>query len=153
VHGGDFDVKNKFMEPTIVLINDVACPLMTEEIFGPILPILIVDDFEQAKQHIINNDKPLAAYLFSKNAEQEQQWINEIQAGNQGINDVILFNAVPDLPFGGTGSSGIGQYSGKSGFDNFSHAKPVLKRPFIKDLPVRFAPYSDWKFKILRLLR
>jgi len=153
VVGGGFDVENRFLEPTIVIINDIDCPLMTEEIFGPILPIFVVRDFEQAKRHIIENDKPLAAYLFSKNKIQEKQWINEIQAGNQCINDVIMFNAVPDLPFGGTGASGIGQYSGKSGFDNFSHAKPVLKRPFIKDLPVRFAPYTDWKFKILRFLR
>jgi len=152
-HGGDSDIEGRFMEPTIVVINDMDCPLMTEEIFGPILPIFVVNDFEQGKRHILENDKPLAAYLFSKNEEQEKQWINEIQAGNQCINDVIMFNAVPDLPFGGTGASGIGQYSGKSGFDNFSHAKPVLKRPFIKDLPVRFAPYTDWKFKILRLLR
>jgi len=151
--GGEFDVENKFMEPTIVVINDIECSLMTEEIFGPILPIVVVSDFEQAKHHIIENDKPLAGYLFSKNKVQERQWINEIQAGNLCINDVIMFNAVPDLPFGGTGASGIGQYSGKSGFDNFSHAKPVLKRPFLKDLPVRFAPYTDWKFKILRFLR
>jgi aldehyde dehydrogenase (NAD+) len=153
VAGGDYDIENKFMEPTIVLIEDISSPVMKEEIFGPILPIVVVDDFEQAKNFVIENDKPLAAYLFTKNKTQEKQWINEIQAGNQCINDVIMFNAVPDLPFGGTGASGIGQYSGKSGFDNFSHAKPVLKRPFLKDLPVRFAPYTDWKFKILRFLR
>lgn len=153
VVGGEHDIENKFMEPTIALIDNLDCQLMKEEIFGPILPIVVVDDFEHAKSYVLENDKPLAAYLFTKNSLQEKQWINEIQAGNQCINDVIMFNAVPDLPFGGTGSSGIGQYSGQSGFDNFSHAKPVLKRPFLKDLPVRFAPYSDWKFKILRFLR
>jgi len=153
VVGGEYDIENKFMEPTVVLIKDLDCPLMKDEIFGPILPIVVVDDFEHAKSYVLENDKPLAAYLFTKNKTQEKQWINEIQAGNQCINDVIMFNAVPDLPFGGTGASGIGQYSGKSGFDNFSHAKPVLKRPFLKDLPVRFAPYTDLKFKILRFLR
>lgn len=154
--GGEYDINNKFMEPTIIVIEgieDMNCQLMTDEIFGPILPIVVVDNFEQAKSYVIENDKPLAAYLFTKNKTQQEQWVNEIQAGNQCINDVIMFNAVPDLPFGGTGSSGIGQYSGKYGFDNFSHAKPVLKRPFIKDLPVRFAPYTDFKFKILRFLR
>lgn len=153
VIGGEYDIENKYMEPTIALVEDLNSPLMKEEIFGPILPIVVVDDFEQAKIYVTQNDKPLAAYLFTKNKVQETQWVNEIQAGNQCINDVIMFNAVPDLPFGGTGPSGMGQYSGKSGFDNFSHAKPVLKRPFLKDLPVRFAPYSDWKFKILRMLR
>lgn len=153
VVGGEYDVENRFMEPTIVLSEDLDTSLMTDEIFGPILPIVVVENFEHAKSYVMENDKPLAAYLFTRNKSQEKEWINEIQAGNQCINDVIMFNAVPDLPFGGTGASGIGQYSGKSGFDNFSHAKPVLKRPFLKDLPVRFAPYSDWKFKILRFLR
>ena len=72
-------------------------------------------------------------------------WVNEISSGSQCINDVIMFNAVPELPFGGIGPSGMGQYSGKAGFDNFSHLKSVLTRPFVKDLPVRFAPYSKMK--------
>ena len=108
---------------------------------------------ELAKNYVMENDKPLAAYIFTKNKQQENEWVNEISAGNQCINDVIMFNAVPDLPFGGTGPSGMGQYSGKTGFDNFSHQKSVLKRPFLKDLPVRFAPYTDFKFKFLRFLR
>jgi acyl-CoA reductase-like NAD-dependent aldehyde dehydrogenase len=99
--GGEYDIENKFMEPTLVLVKDLDCPLMKEEIFGPILPIVVVDDFAQAKNYVIEHDKPLAAYLFTKNKMQEQQWINEIQAGSQGINDVIMFNAVPDLSFGG----------------------------------------------------
>tara|TARA_R110002167_G_scaffold91458_1_gene245982 strand:- start:19591 stop:20958 length:1368 start_codon:yes stop_codon:yes gene_type:complete len=153
VAGGEYNIEQRFIEPTIVLIKDLDSPLMKEEIFGPILPIVVVDDFKQAKRYVIENDKPLAAYLFTKDKTQEKQWINEIQAGNQCINDVIMFNAVPDLPFGGTGPSGMGQYSGKSGFDNFSHAKPILKRPFLKDLPVRFAPYTELKFKLLRFIR
>ena len=79
--------------------------------------------------------------------------VNEISSGSQCINDVIMFNAVPELPFGGIGPSGMGQYSGKAGFDNFSHLKSVLARPFVKDLPVRFAPYSKMKFKLLRWIR
>jgi aldehyde dehydrogenase (NAD+) len=126
---------------------------MTEEIFGAILPIVTIADFDEAKSFVKQRDKPLSSYIFSRNNEQVEQWINEISSGSQCINDVIMFNAVPDLPFGGTGPSGIGQYSGKAGFDNFSHLKSVLKRPFLKDLPVRFAPYSQWKLKFLRLIR
>lgn len=151
--GGDYDVEQQYFAPTIVVNPDLNSPLMTEEIFGPILPIVVVEDFDRAKQLITAREKPLAAYIFTKNSKQQQQWENEISAGSQCINDVIMFNAVPDLPFGGTGPSGMGQYSGQSGFDNFSHAKAIIKRPFLKDLPVRFAPYSDLKFKLLRFIR
>jgi aldehyde dehydrogenase (NAD+) len=126
---------------------------MTEEIFGAILPIVVIDSFEAAQSFIKQRDRPLAAYLFSKNKAQITQWVNNVSAGNQCINDVMMFNAVADLPFGGTGPSGMGQYSGKSGFDNFSHLKAVLARPFVKDLPVRFAPYTAFKFKLLRWIR
>ncbi|MDO6428417.1 aldehyde dehydrogenase family protein [Thalassotalea sp. 1_MG-2023] len=153
VHGGDIDINERFISPTIVVDPDLDSPLMTEEIFGAILPIITVKNFEAAKATVISKDKPLAAYLFTRDKTQEQQWLNEISSGSLCVNDVIMFNAVPDLPFGGVGPSGMGQYSGKAGFDNFSHLKSVLKRPFLKDLPVRFAPFTSFKFKLLKLIR
>ncbi|WP_371188803.1 aldehyde dehydrogenase family protein [Thalassotalea maritima] len=152
-HGGRIDLNDKYIEPTIIVESKLDSKIMTEEIFGPLLPIIVVDDYQQAKRYVLSNDKPLAAYLFTKDSEQQQDWINTIAAGSQCINDVMMFNAVPDLPFGGTGSSGMGQYSGYSGFTNFSHMKAVLKRPFLKDLPLRFAPYSDFKLSLLRKIR
>lgn len=152
-HGGKVILENKYIEPTIILNPDLDCSLMTEEIFGPLLPIITVESFEHVKTLVSERDKPLSAYIFTKDKNQQQQWVDEISSGNQCINDVIMFNAVPDLPFGGTGPSGMGQYSGKSGFDNFSHLKSVLVRPFLKDLPVRFAPYTKLKFKLLKLIR
>jgi len=153
VCGGEFDIENKYIAPTIILNPELDSPLMTDEIFGAILPIVAVNSFEEAKTFIKIRDKPLASYIFSRDKNQTASWVNEVSSGNQCINDVIMFNAVPDLPFGGTGPSGIGQYSGKAGFDNFSHLKSVLSRPFIKDLPVRFAPYTRLKFRILRWIR
>ncbi|NMP17338.1 aldehyde dehydrogenase family protein [Thalassotalea sp. Y01] len=153
VAGGNVDIENKYIEPTIVVDAALDSAIMKEEIFGPVMPIITVDNYLQAKDHIITEDKPLAAYLFTKNTVQQQDWIHTISSGSQCINDVIMFNAVPELPFGGTGPSGMGQYSGKTGFDNFSHLKSVLKRPFLKDLPVRFAPYTDLKFSLLRKIR
>ncbi len=153
IAGGESDIENCYIAPTIIINPSLDSPLMTEEIFGAILPIVTIESFQQAKAFVKQREKPLSAYIFSRDKEQVAQWINEISAGNQCINDVIMFNAVPDLPFGGTGPSGMGQYSGKAGFDNFSHLKSVLKRPFIKDLPVRFAPYSKLKLKLLRLIR
>jgi aldehyde dehydrogenase (NAD+) len=151
--GGKSDIESCYIAPTIIINPSLDSPLMTEEIFGAILPIITIESFDEAKLFVKEREKPLSAYIFSRNTEQIDQWVNEISAGSQCINDVMMFSAVPDLPFGGTGPSGIGQYSGKAGFDNFSHLKSVLKRPFLKDLPVRFAPYSAFKFKILRFLR
>jgi len=151
--GGDVDIENRYIAPTIVLNPPLDSALMTDEIFGAILPVITIDSFDDAKRFVKERDKPLSSYIFSKNKEQCQTWVNEISSGSQCINDVIMFNAVPELPFGGIGPSGMGQYSGKAGFDNFSHLKSVLARPFVKDLPVRFAPYSKMKFKFLRWIR
>jgi aldehyde dehydrogenase (NAD+) len=153
VSGGESDIETCYIAPTIIINPPLDSALMTDEIFGAILPIVTIESFDEAKVFVKQREKPLSAYIFSRNTEQVEQWINEISAGNQCINDVIMFNAVPDLPFGGTGPSGMGQYSGKAGFDNFSHLKSVLKRPFLKDLPVRFAPYSKLKLKLLRFIR
>ena len=151
--GGNFNVAERYIEPTIVVNPALDSALMTDEIFGAILPIITIENFDDAKRFVKERDKPLSSYIFSKDNEQCQTWVNEVSSGSQCINDVIMFNAVPELPFGGIGPSGMGQYSGKAGFDNFSHLKSVLARPFIKDLPVRFAPYSKMKFKFLRWIR
>jgi aldehyde dehydrogenase (NAD+) len=153
VVGGESDIESCYIAPTIMINPPLDSALMTDEIFGAILPIVTIESFDKAKAFVKQREKPLSAYIFSRDTEQVEQWINEISSGNQCINDVIMFNAVPDLPFGGTGPSGMGQYSGKAGFDNFSHLKSVLKRPFLKDLPVRFAPYSQLKLKLLRFIR
>ena len=153
VHGGTVDIETNYIEPTIILNPALDSAIMTDEIFGALLPIITIDSFDAAKAFVKAREKPLSSYIFSKDSQQTQSWISEISSGSQCINDVIMFNAVPDLPFGGVGPSGIGQYSGKAGFDNFSHLKSVLYRPFMKDLPVRFAPYTDLKFKLLRLIR
>ena len=151
--GGEIKIDEKYISPTIVVNPAITSVLMTEEIFGPILPIVVVKDFDAAKQFILSRDKPLAAYLFTKNKIQEKQWNNEISAGSIGLNDVMMFAAVPDLPFGGVGASGMGRYCGKAGFDNFSHLKAVIKRPFMKEPTLRFAPYSTLKVKFLKLIR
>ena len=152
-YGGEVDISERYIAPTIVVNPPLNSTLMQEEIFGPILPIMTVKNIDHAIEHIVNNDKPLAAYLFSKSDEDERKWLTSVSAGSIAINDVMMFTAVTDLPFGGVGASGMGQYSGKAGFDNFSHSKAIIKRPFIKDLPLRFAPYSNIKLRILRWLR
>ncbi|WP_068545665.1 aldehyde dehydrogenase family protein [Thalassotalea crassostreae] len=153
VCGGEFDIAAKYFSPTIIKDPALDSKLMTDEIFGAIFPIITIDNYQAAKEFIVARDKPLASYIFTKDSAKQNDWVANISSGSQCINDVIMFNAVPELPFGGVGPSGMGQYSGKIGFDNFSHLKSVLKRPFLKDLPVRFAPYTSLKFKLLRMIR
>lgn len=150
--GGEMDAAELYLSPTLVLNPPLDSRLMTEEIFGPLLPVLTVSGFDAALHFIRQRDKPLSAYLFSNNSAQQQQWIDQISSGSQCINDVLMFMAVSELPFGGVGPSGMGQYSGKAGFDQFSHLKSVLKRPLWPELPVRFAPYAQWKSKVLAWL-
>lgn len=152
VFGGTHDLANKYIEPTIVLDPSSDSPLMQEEIFGPILPIITIDNINQAIPYVNAREKPLALYLFSKNSSFEQQVLTSTSAGMVCINDGFMFAANPNLPFGGVGSSGTGAYHGKIGFDNFSHLKTVMKRSFWFDVPLRYPPFTSKKFKLLKKL-
>ncbi len=150
--GGKVDETRQRIEPTVLIDVAADAPVMQDEIFGPILPILTVADLDEAMAFILERDKPLAAYLFTKNKDSEKRFVETVSSGNMCINDVIMFMAVHELPFGGVGMSGMGQYHGKTGFDRLSHLKAVMKRGRFPEPPVRFAPYSKLKMKLLRLL-
>jgi aldehyde dehydrogenase (NAD+) len=152
VYGGKYDAVSKYIEPTIVLdpVND--SPLMQEEIFGPILPIVTVKNISQSIPFVNKRAKPLALYIFTKNKHFEQQVLTSTSAGMVCINDGFMFAANPNLPFGGVGNSGTGAYHGKIGFDNFSHLKTVMKRSFWFDVPLRYPPFTNKKFKLLKKL-
>ncbi|MGS2721154.1 aldehyde dehydrogenase family protein [Paraglaciecola aestuariivivens] len=150
IFGGQHDVQNHFIEPTLVLDPAHDSQLMQAEIFGPILPIITLDKVRQSIDFINQNDKPLALYLFSKNNQLEQQVLQQTSAGMVCINDGFMFAANPNLPFGGVGNSGMGAYHGKIGFDNFSHLKTVMKRSFWMDIPLRYPPFNHLKLKLLK---
>ena len=152
VHGGTHDLSSKYIEPTLVLDPSPDSSLMQQEIFGPILPIITLDSISQAIPYVNKREKPLALYLFTKNASFEQQMLTSTSAGMVCINDGFMFAANPNLPFGGVGNSGTGAYHGKIGFDNFSHLKTVMKRSFLFDVPLRYPPFTDKKFKLLKKL-
>jgi len=152
VHGGKHDVENKYIEPTIVLNPSYDSLLMQQEIFGPILPIVTVKNISESIPFVNKRAKPLALYIFSKNKDFEQRVLTSTSAGMVCINDGFMFAANPNLPFGGVGSSGTGAYHGKIGFDNFSHLKTVMKRSFWFDVPLRYPPFTDKKFKLLKKL-
>ena len=150
VHGGKSNAETKYIEPTLVLNPALDSPLMQQEIFGPILPIVTVKDIYQAITFVNERAKPLALYVFTKNQDFEKEVLNKTSAGMVCVNDGFMFAANPNLPFGGVGNSGTGAYHGKIGFDNFSHLKTVMKRSFMFDVPLRYPPFTDKKFKLLK---
>lgn len=151
--GGRTDAAEKHIEPTVLTGVSPESPVMQEEIFGPILPVLRAENLEDAIRFIRASDKPLAAYIFTKDAAAEARFLEKVSCGNACVNDTMMFMAVDELPFGGVGPSGMGNYSGEYGFKTFSHMKAVMKRGWWPDVAVRYAPFTDKKFRLLRKLR
>jgi len=150
IYGGKHDLDNKFLAPTVVVQPSASSGLMKEEIFGPILPIITFKNKQQILDFITTKPKPLAAYVFTTNGKFEAEFIQQVSAGSICINDTNIFLANHNLPFGGVGTSGMGQYHGKCGFDTFSHTKSVMKRSFKFDAAIRYAPFSKFKLMILK---
>ncbi|MEG4806278.1 aldehyde dehydrogenase [Microcoleus sp. F8-D3] len=142
VVGGQVKPDDRYIAPTVIDNVSWDSPVMQDEIFGPILPVLEYDDFGEAIAQINSRPKPLALYLFSKNKEKQQRVLQETSSGGVCINDTVMQVGVTDLPFGGVGDSGIGTYHGKASFDTFSHYKSVLQKSFLLDLKWRYAPYK-----------
>ena len=147
--GGQTNPEERYIAPTIIDGVDWDTPVMQEEIFGPILPVLEYSDLSDAIAKINARPKPLALYLFSKDQQKQERVLQETSSGGVCINDTVMQVGVSELPFGGVGSSGIGSYHGKASFDTFSHQKSVLKRSFLLDLDWRYAPYQG-KLKLIK---
>ena len=152
LHGGQCDAERRRIAPTLIRVDDLEDPLMQEELFGPLLPVLVIDDLDEAIQLIHRRAKPLALYLFSRDAKRQEHLLQRTSSGGVCINDVVLQVGVPDLPFGGVGASGMGAYHGEAGFDTFSHRRSVLRRPFRLDAPFRYPPYAGRLPLVRRLL-
>lgn len=148
--GGAVDEEKLLIEPTLLEAATVA-PIMQEEIFGPLMPVMVFDDLSEVESYILDHDKPLACYLFTSSKANEKRVLKNISYGGGCVNDTIVHLAVTSLPFGGVGGSGMGRYHGKYGFDTFSHQKAIMRKARWIDLPFRYQPYSSWKDKILRL--
>lgn len=147
--GGDIDVKNKYFSPTILTDVNFNNPIMQEEIFGPIIPIIEYEDIYSAIDYINDNDKPLALYHFSERKDIIDLVLKSTSSGGCAINDTIIQAASSYLPFGGVSTSGLGSYHGIYSFKAFSHERSIIKRSTLFELPFRFAPYKD-KLKLLK---
>lgn len=149
VMGGQTKPEEKYIAPTVMDQVSWESPVMQEEIFGPILPVLEYTDFKEAIAQINARPKPLALYIFSKDKQKQEQVLQETSSGGVCINDTVMQFGVSTLPFGGVGDSGIGNYHGKASFDTFSHYKSVLKKGFRFDPNWRYPPYKD-KLSLLK---
>jgi len=143
VKGGETDEKERYIAPTILDKVQWEDAVMQEEIFGPILPVLEFEHFEEVLEKIQGFEKPLALYYFGKNEREQEEVLEKISFGGGCINDTVMHLANPNLSFGGVGDSGMGTYHGKFSFDTFTHYKSVMKKPFWLDIPLRYAPYKD----------
>jgi aldehyde dehydrogenase (NAD+) len=149
VLGGDADPAGRYLAPTITVDPDHDGPLMSEEIFGPILPVVAVDGTDDAIAFITSRPKPLALYVFA-GSEVVDAVLARTSSGGVCVNHTVLHLVPPDLPFGGVGASGHGAYHGKAGFDTFSHAKSVLRKPRRPDPRLLYPPYTGIAERLLR---
>lgn len=124
--GGHFNRDKRWISPTILTDIIGVEPIMQEEIFGPVLPIKVVDSLDEAINFINEREKPLSLYIFTKNEKIKNRILNETSSGSVCINDTLLQLTVENLPFGGVGSSGMGSYHGQASFDTFSHERSVM---------------------------
>jgi aldehyde dehydrogenase (NAD+) len=152
VTGGMVDFDDKYIEPTVLKDVSWEDKVMSEEIFGPVLPVLKYQDLDTLFATISSKPKPLAAYLFSQSREKQDRFVQKLSFGGGCINDVVIHLSNPYLPFGGVGESGIGHYHGRYSFHTLSHAKSVIFRSGKMDFSARYAPYSERKLSFLRRL-
>jgi len=144
------DASARYMPPTILRGVDPNARVMQEEIFGPILPVIPVPDVDAAISFVNAREKPLSLYVFSKDKSAANKVLRRTSSGSACVNTAIIHLAVPDLPFGGVGESGMGAYHGRRGFDTFSHLKSVLDKPTKPDPPLLYPPYKKVRERLLR---
>ena len=150
-YGGNADDNTLKIEPTILYPVKETDPVMQEEIFGPVLPILTYRTLDEAIEFIRKREKPLALYIFSNNRKNIGKVHDSISFGGGCVNDTVVHLTASGLPFGGIGNSGMGSYHGKRSFEAFTHDKSIMDKAVWIDLPVRYAPFGN-KLKLLRLL-
>ena len=146
VMGGDYDRSERYIAPTIIDHVDVDSPIMQEEIFGPIFPIVTFRTTDEAIHFVQKREKPLALYYFSESKQSIRKVLKHTSSGGTCINDTIMHIANENLPFGGVGASGMSAYHGKESFRVFSHYRAVVTTTTRLDLPFRYMPYKFFKW-------
>ncbi|MHA2168775.1 MAG: aldehyde dehydrogenase family protein [Candidatus Kariarchaeaceae archaeon] len=158
--GGGNNAEDKYIEPTIIDNVEYDSPIMQEEIFGPILPILTWEDPDEVIDYIESRPRPLSLYIYTTNKRMKEKFLQNLTFGGAMVNDSVLYYLHPEMPLGGIGDSGIGNYSGKYTFDTFSQARPVIEAGGVIDRTTeklgikffRYPPYNSLKVRLLRLM-
>lgn len=153
LYGGEAVREERYIAPTIMDRIASDSPLLQEEIFGPLLPVLEFGDLEEAIQFVNERPKPLALYFFSRNRKRQEQVLKQSSSGGVCINDTLSHISSPYLPFGGVGESGMGSYHGRASFELFSHKKSVLQQSLSFDIPLKYPPYRIPLQALKKLLR
>lgn len=148
-YGGEYDISDRFIHPTILTDVQANSPVMENEIFGPILPVIEFSDIDEAINFVNSRPKPLALYYFSESSSNIEKVLKDTTSGGVTINDTVIHVAQTSLPFGGVGNSGMGDYHGKASFETFSHSRSVVKRGTFIEFNIRFAPFKD-KIRLLK---
>ena len=149
IYGGKSDEKTLKIEPTILKCT-YKSKAMEEEIFGPLFPVIEFKEIVDIIKYINSNPKPLALYLFTNNKKIQKMILRDVPFGGGCINDTIMHIASHYMPFGGVGNSGMGSYHGKYSFDTFSHYKSIIKKSNLIDMPMRYHPYKDGNYKLIK---
>jgi len=147
--GGKTDKEDKYIEPTLIELSDESLPVMQEEIFGPILPVISFNDLDKLLLKQLGKEKPLTLYIFSSNKKNIDKVLTTIDSGGACVNETLIHFINEKLPFGGVGNSGMGAYHGKFSFDTFSRKRSVVTSSTLFDIPIKFAPYKN-KLGILK---
>jgi acyl-CoA reductase-like NAD-dependent aldehyde dehydrogenase len=152
VIGGKSDEKDRYIAPTVLTDLPADAAVLQDEIFGPILPVVGYQELDEALAFIRSRPKPLVLHLFTRNRALQKRLIDNVSAGSILVNDVVVNQVIPGLPFGGVGESGMGSFHGRYTFDAFTHAKAVVRRSLRGDLDVRYPPFTALKERILQRL-
>ncbi|HEY0095207.1 MAG TPA: aldehyde dehydrogenase family protein [Archangium sp.] len=149
--GGTVDAASRYIAPTVLTDVKPETPIMEEEIFGPVLPVLRYERLDDVVRHIQAGTKPLAMYIFSRDSKNVERLLSETSAGGTCVNTTVVHLSNADLPFGGIGESGMGNYHGEFGFRTFSHERAVLRQGPLSFLSTMFPPYTEKKKKMQRM--
>ncbi len=152
VTGGTTDEENCYVAPTVLKDIKSNDPVMEEEVFAPVLPVLDFENFEDVYRIIGQYPKPLAVYIFTRNRNLAREFLNKTQSGSAGINDTVIQIASPYLPYGGVGCSGLGRYHGRKSFETFSNMRSVIVKSNLLDISLRYPPYNKLKEKVISFI-
>jgi len=151
-HGGETNRENRSIAPTLLHNINFDDSIMQDEIFGPILPVISFNNLEDVITKIKEREKPLSLYVYSKNKKTIKKILHEISFGGGGINESLVHYSNPNLPFGGVGASGIGNYHAKAGFDTFTHYKSILHKTSWLEPNIKYTPFTKLKMRILKFI-